>query len=165
MRTPICKACAWSKSLCQTCQSKLEEGSISSLDVEVSKILYKINETHNITNAQLSKTLDFGRVVILLTEGEPGILIGKNGKVVSALSSALSRKVRVVRHSGDIKRSIADMVAPARLIGVNTCFSDGAETIKVRLNPQDTGKLYVDKKTLQAVIKSWVKKDVQLVFE
>ncbi|MFH1306534.1 MAG: hypothetical protein ABIH83_02665 [Candidatus Micrarchaeota archaeon] len=165
MKTPICKNCAWEGQLCLSCQQKLEKNSISQLDVEVSKILYKINETHNITEASFSKALDFGNVVVLLTEGEAGILIGKSGKVVSAISSALGRKVRIVKYSGDFKRSIQDMLAPARLLGINTSWSGGEEKMKVRLPASDKEKLYVDESTLRSVIKTWMGKDVDIIFE
>jgi len=151
--------------LCPNCQQKLADGSVSKLDVEVSKILYKINEAHNISNASFSKTIDFGKVVVIITDGEAGILIGRGGKVVSALSSALGRRVRIVRFDGDPKRAVADMLAPARLCGINSYWTEGQERVKVRINPADKQKLYVDENTLRMAIKHWMGKDVEIVFE
>lgn len=165
METPICNVCAWAKSLCPECKQKVDGGQISQLDVEVSKILHRINETHNISRASFLSSVVFDNTVILLTDSEPGILIGRRGKVVSAISLALGKKVRVIKKDPDVKRLIADLVSPGRLLGINASFSGGRELLKVRVSPPAGKKLYIDEKTLQSVIKSWMEKDVELVLE
>lgn len=165
METPICKECAWSGQLCPQCNASLKSGEISSLDVDVSKILYKINEKHNISEAKFSKALDFGGQVVLLTKGEVGMLIGRQGKVVSALSLALGKKVRVVKFDGDVKRSIADMLSPVRLLGMNDVWAGGKEVLRIRVPKEERGRIYVEEDVLKDVIKSWMKKEVELIFE
>ncbi|MFH0927412.1 MAG: KH domain-containing protein [Candidatus Micrarchaeota archaeon] len=165
MLTPICKSCAWTKALCPECRQKADAGAIKPLDIEISRILYRINETHNISRASFLNSADFGDVVIILTDSEPGILIGRRGKVVSAISLALGRKVRVVKKDNDIKRLVSDLVSPARLIGINASFSDGQEKLKVRICPPPGKRLYIGKETLQSVIKSWIEKDVEVFIE
>jgi len=165
LRTPICNGCAWAKSLCPECKQKLDRGALSQLDVDVSRILYRINETHNISRASFLNSVDFGNVVILLTDSEPGILIGRRGKVVSALSLALGRKVRIIKKDGDIKRLIADLVSPARLLGINAVYSAGQEKLKIRICAPEGKALYLDEGTLQSVIKSWIEKDVDIIIE
>lgn len=165
MITPICKGCAWAKSLCPECKQKADSGIISPLDVEISRVLYRINENHNISRATFLSSLDFGDAVIIFTDSEPGILIGRQGKVVSAISLALNRKVRVIKKDGDVKRRISDLISPARLIGVNAFFSEGKEKIKVRISPPAGKRLYLEPSTLQSVIKSWMEKDVEITIE
>ena len=165
MRTPICNGCAWAKSLCPECSQKVGAGLISPLDLEISRVLHRINETHNISRASFLNSVDFGNVVIILTDSEPGILIGRRGKVVSAISLALGRKVRVIKKDEDIKRLIGDLITPARLLGINAFFSQGQEKIKIRIATPEGKKLYLDPQTLQSVIKSWIKKDVELSIE
>jgi transcription antitermination factor NusA-like protein len=164
IKTPLCSDCAWKTTLCPTCQQKLEGGHISSLDIEISKILYKINESYNISEASFERAVDFGNVTIIFTEGEVGFLIGRKGKVVSSISSALGKKVRIVQTGKDVKKSIEDMLAPAKLIGLNSFFSEGKEKVKVRISSK-SDKLAVGEDVLQAVISDWLKKDVQIVLE
>lgn len=134
------------------------------MDIDVSRILYKINESYNISEASFCKAVDFGNIAIIFTEGEVGFLIGRKGKVVSSISSALGKKVRIVQLGSDVKKSIEDMLSPAKLIGLNTCFSDGKEIVKVRV-AQSGPQLAVGSDVLQAVISDWLKKDVQIVLE
>jgi transcription antitermination factor NusA-like protein len=165
MKTPICDACARGEALCVSCQSKLNSGQISKLDIEVAQILCKINETHNLSAASFTRALDLGRVALILTDGEPGVLIGRGGSVVSALSSALGRKVRIVQFSGDVKKSIADIIAPARLLGINSVYVSGGEKLKVRIPRADLRALPVHIETLEPILKDWLGKSVELSFE
>jgi len=71
--------------------------------------------------------------VLILTRGDAGLLIGRDGKIVSELSSSLGRKVRIAEVKGDMKKSISDVIMPAKLLGVNQMFHDGKEITKVRI--------------------------------
>jgi len=163
MRTPICKDCGWNDKLCLSCSKKLTDGQISPLDVEVARILYKINETQNISSAEFTKAYEIENVVIIESPN-PGLLIGKRGKVISLISLALQKKVRIIRHGGDIKSKIADFVSPLKLLGLNTAWSEGREIIKIRLEKSNT-PLYIQEQTLTKILKEWLKKDVQIYYE
>jgi len=165
MITPICKSCAWAKTLCPQCSQELNSGNISNLDVEISRILYRINETHNISRASFCKSINFSNVVVILTDCEPGLLIGKRGIVVSAISHALNRRVRILRKDSDVKRLISDLISPAKLVGINSVYSNKSEKFKIRIQNDPKSPLYLDVPTLQSVIKSWLKKDVELFIE
>ncbi|MEM4348295.1 MAG: KH domain-containing protein [Candidatus Anstonellaceae archaeon] len=165
MKTPVCEQDAINGSLCSLCAKKLQAGKITQLDFEVAQILYKINEKHNITNASFTKALDLGKVVLILTEGEVGLLIGKDGKVVGEISSALGKKVRIAEAQGDVKKTIADIISPVRLLGINKVFSQGKEFTKVRLPKKDLPRLPIDLQTLERVLCQLLEEEVKLVFE
>lgn len=165
MRTPICEPCGRGDKLCAECQARLGAGRISALDVEVSRILYKINEAYNITAAEFSHAVDAGGVVLIFTPGEMGLLIGRQGKVVSSISTALGRKVRIIPQTEDVRKTISDVIAPARLLGINNVFHAGQEVVKVRVPRADQRALRVDEPTLTRLMADWVGKPVQLVFE
>ncbi|MEM4554435.1 MAG: KH domain-containing protein [Candidatus Anstonellaceae archaeon] len=165
MKTPVCEQDAISGNLCSSCTKKLQAGKITQLDFEVAQILYKINERHNITNASFTKALDLGKVVLILTEGEVGLLIGKDGKVVGELSAALGKKVRIAEAQGNVKKTIADIISPVRLLGINRVFSQGREFTKVRLPKKDLPRLPIDLQTLERVLCQLLEEEVQLVFE
>ena len=165
MKTPIPEADIRSGSLADETKKRMSEGKITELDFEVAQILYKINERYNISNASFYKALDLGRAVLVLTNGEAGLLIGKDGKIVAELSSALGRKVRIAEVKGDVKKSVADVIMPAKLLGINQVFHDGKEVTKVRIAKADLPHLPIDIPSLEKALKSLMEEDVQLVFE
>ncbi|MCX8175361.1 MAG: KH domain-containing protein [Candidatus Micrarchaeota archaeon] len=165
MKTPVCDSDVKAGQLCESCKRRLAEGKITQLDFEVAKILYGINERYNISAASFSKALDLGRVVLILTEGEVGILIGKQGKVVLELSEALGKKVRIAEMQGDVKKTIADIVAPVRLLGVNKIFHEGRELTKVRLAKSDMAQLPIDIPSLESALCSLLEEKVAIAFE
>jgi len=165
MKTPVCDSDLKEGELCPQCRQKLSSGRITQLDFDVAQILYKINDRYNITNASFYKAIDLGRVVLILTHGEVGLLIGKQGKVVSELSSALGKKVRIAEASGDVKKTIADIITPARLLGINKVFHEGREIMKVRIAREDIVYLPLDINSLEKVLRSLLEDDVKLSFE
>lgn len=165
MKTPVCDADVRSGQLCAECRGKLEAGKITELDFEVARILCGINERYNITGASFHKALDLGRVVLILTQGEVGLLIGREGKIVGEISSALGKKVRIAEEQGDVKKTIADIIMPARLLGINRVFHEGREVTKVRLSRHDLAHLPIDITTLEKVLRHLLEDEVKVVFE
>jgi len=165
MKTPVCDSDLKAGELCPSCEKRVADGKISRLDFEVAQILYKINDRYNISNASFYKAIDLGRVVLILTRGEAGLLIGKQGKIVSEISSSLGKKVRIAEATGDVKKTIADIITPARLLGINHAFHEGKEITKVRIARADISELPLDINSLETVLRSLVEQDVKLVFE
>ncbi len=165
MKTPVCEADVKAGFLCASCKKKLSEGSLSSLDFELAQILFKVNERYNISNASFEHALDMGRVVLVLTKGEVGLLIGKQGKIVSELSDALGKKVRIAQISSDPKKTVGDVVLPARLLGINRVFHEGREVTKIRLAASDKGILPMDIPSVEKVLHTILEGEVKLVFE
>jgi transcription antitermination factor NusA-like protein len=165
METPICGICAKSEELCSGCRAKLRTGEITELDVQVSELLYKINEEHNLSLASFTRAIDLGKVVLILTKGEVGILIGRQGKVVSQLSSALGKRVRIAQHSGDVKKTIGDIITPAKLLGVNTIYSASGQHYRIRVLKSDQRVLPIDIPSLEKVLNSIMGAQVQISFE
>ncbi len=165
MQTPLCQKCAWSESLCPSCDAKRGSGEMSDLDIEVSRILHKINELHNITAAQFSHAIDLGDAVLVFTPGEAGLLIGRGGKVVSALSAALGKRVRVVSERGDARKSLEDLITPAKILGINESFHAGSTRLSIRLAKSDEKLLRIDVRKLEPLVAKWMGKPVVFVFE
>lgn len=165
MKTPVCDSDLREGELCSECKKRLAAGRITRLDFEIAQILFKINDRYNISNASFYKALDLGRVVLVLTRGEVGLLIGRQGKVVGELSSALGKKVRIAEASGDVKKTVADIIMPARLLGINKVFHEGKEITRVRIARQDAVRLPIDVRTLEAALRSLLEDDVALSFE
>ena len=165
MKTPICSSCGWGRPLCSADQEKLASGAISKLDVEVSRILYKINEQHNLSLASFTHSLDVGEHVLIFTDGEAGVLIGRGGKVVSSLSAALGKRVRIISEKNDARRSLEDLLAPVKISGINEVFQAGGARLRIRLAKEDERLLSLDVRALEPLVSKWMGKPVEFVFE
>ncbi len=165
MKTPICDLCGKTGTLCSGCKSGLRDGRITDTDFQVARLLHQINEAHNISQASFEHAMDLGRLILILTKGEMGLLIGKDGKVVAELSKALGKKVRIAEFSGDTRKTISDIIAPVRLLGINTVYSGGKEACKVRIQKAKLSELPMDMVALESILKSLLKKDVKISLE
>lgn len=165
MKTPFSDLEMRTGQLCPDSMKKISEGKLSELDFEVAQILLRINERYNISSASFFKVLDLGRAVLVMTRGEAGLLIGKNGKIVGELSAALGRKVRIVEVKGDVKKSVSDVIMPARLLGINKVFHNGNELTKVRFLRQEIASLPIDMPTLEKALCLLLECPVQIALE
>jgi transcription antitermination factor NusA-like protein len=151
--------------LCSGCDEKLKRGKISELDVKISRLLYKMKDRYNLENVDFTKAIDLGRVVLVLTNKDVGLLIGKEGKVVAEISQAVGKKVRIAEMSGDIKKTIADIVAPAKILGINKVYKKDGNLYKVRFSKREIKQLPVDINTLEKALQSLLESEVMMVFE
>ena len=165
MEFPICELCAKSGLLCSTCESKLSSGKITKLDIDISKLIASLSERFPLEKANVEKTIDAGSVVLLLTKGEVGALIGKQGTIVRELTNGIGKKVRIVGRSNDMHRIVSDIISPARLLGVNTVFKPDSKVYKVRISKRDLDKLPMDLPTLQNSLNVLLEAQTTVVFE
>jgi transcription antitermination factor NusA-like protein len=139
MVLPVCDVCLKSGILCQGCENKLESGEISQIDLDIAKVLFKLGDG----KIGFKKTIEVGDIVIIVTDKDQvGKLIGKNGKIVRELSKTIGKKIRVVGQDADLKSVSKDILAPARVSGINIVYGkDGEEKYKIRVMQEDSRKL------------------------
>jgi transcription antitermination factor NusA-like protein len=139
MVLPVCDVCLKSGILCQGCENKLKSGEISQIDLDIAKVLFKLGDG----KLGFQKTIEVGDIVIIVTEKDQvGKLIGKNGKIVRELSRTVGKKIRVVGQDSDLKSISSDILAPARVSGINVVYgTDGEEKYKIRVMHEDSRKL------------------------
>ncbi|MDP3065422.1 MAG: KH domain-containing protein [Methanobacteriaceae archaeon] len=135
MVLPVCDVCLRSGTLCQGCENKINSGEISKLDLDISKILFKLGNG----KIGFKKTIEIGDVVIIVTDKDQvGKLIGKGGKIVREISKTLKKKVRVVGENSDLKSVAKDILSPARISGINIIYGmDGEQKYKIRVMKDD----------------------------
>lgn len=161
MDIPICTICAKTGVLCSACESKLEKGQISELDVELSKILYE-SGVDEIGFERVIETTNF--IVILTKKENVGKIIGKGGNNIRLLSKRLGKKVRVIG-TGNLQETMYDFIAPAQITSINTVYMPDGKTVRrVRVNKKDKKKLRMDLKEIERLISSLTADKVEISF-
>jgi len=165
MKLPICELCASSGILCSGCSAKLSDGRLTELDVKISTLLYRMKDKYNLDDADFTKAIDLGRVVLVLTKGDVGKLIGREGKVVAEISQEVGKKVRIAEMSGDVRKTISDIIMPAKLLGINEVFGVAGRGYKVRLPSSELSRIPLDLNSLEKALYSLLDAKVSIVFE
>jgi len=139
MVLPVCDVCLKSGMLCQGCENKLKSGEITRLDLDIAKLLFKLGDG----KIGFKKTIEIGNIVMIMTDKDHvGKIIGKGGKIVRAVSKKVGKKVRVIVEGSDFKEIARDILAPARISGVNIVYGmDGKEKYKIRIMGEDSRRL------------------------
>jgi transcription antitermination factor NusA-like protein len=163
MVLPVCDVCLKSGMLCQGCENKLKSGEITQMDLDIAKILYKLGEG----KIGFKKTIEIGDTVIIVTEKEQvGKLIGKSGKIVREISHSIGKKVRVVGENSDLRAVARDILAPARLSGINIVYGkDGQKKYKIRVMAEDSRRIPGRLDFLNSIIKELTSEDTLVVVD
>jgi len=163
MVLPVCDVCLKSGMLCQGCENKLKSGEITQMDLDIAKILYKLGEG----KIGFKKTIEIGDTVIIVTDKEQvGKLIGKSGKIVREISRSIEKKVRVVGENSDLRAVAKDILAPARLSGINIVYGkDGQKKYKIRVMAEDSRRIPGRLDVLNSIIKELTSEDTLVVVD
>ncbi|MFH1835855.1 MAG: hypothetical protein ABH851_06675 [Methanobacteriota archaeon] len=162
MTLPICDVCAKTGVLCNGCENKLSSGSISPLDVELSKIIFELSGE----DVSFTKAIETEEHVIILAPKESlGKIIGRSGATINVISRKIGKQVRVVG-AGELNEMIYDLISPARVLGINNVFmSDGSTFQRIRVSIKDKPKLRLSLSDIEQLISSISKDKVEIVFE
>ncbi|GAB4308775.1 MAG: transcription elongation factor NusA [Methanobacteriaceae archaeon] len=163
MVLPVCDVCLKSGMLCQGCENKLKSGEITQIDLDIAKLLYKVGDG----KIGFKKTIEIGDVVIIVTEKDQvGKLIGKGGKIVRAISKKIGKKVRVVGENSDLKSVSTDILAPARISGINIVYGkDGKEKYKIRVMKEDARRIPAKLSLLNDIIQKLTNEETMIVVD
>lgn len=158
MHAPICENCARSGVLCSSCKKKLEENKITKTDIELAGLLCKMEDKELIKDPSFEKTIEVDDLLLVLTRGDAANLIGKKGRIVRQLSKSLHKTVRIIK-LGDSKTQIMDLIAPARLLGINIAYKPDGEEINVVIPREDESKLISSLDTVEKAARMLLGKD------
>ena len=163
MVLPICDVCLKSGMLCQGCENKIKSGEITTLDLDIAKLLYKLGEG----TIGFKKTIEIGDVVIIVTDkNQVGKIIGKSGKIVRAISKKVGKKIRVIGEGSDFKEIARDILAPARISGINIVYgTDGEEKYKIRVMKEDSRRLPARLDVLNDIMKQLTHEKTVIVLD
>lgn len=165
----MCEDCARGTELCDSCGARLKQGEITQLDVDLSRILINLWERKTIEDCSFRRAVDMGGMVLVVApDKNVGSLIGRGGRVVRLLTRELGKRVRIV-NGDDVKASIQDLVAPARVYGINVVYKTDGEEMKVVIPQEDESKITADETTVQEALdrlsEGKMKRHISFVFE
>ena len=162
MSLPICDVCAKTGILCNGCEKNLDEGKISALDVELSKILDELGGGE----IEFTKAIETEDNVMILAPKEClGKIIGRSGATIRVISRRIGKQVRVVG-SGELKEMIHDLISPAKVVGVNKVYKpDGKVFQRIRVAEKDREQLRLNPEDIEKLISSLSKDKIEIAFE
>lgn len=168
MEAPICAICLKSDMLCLGCEEKLRKGEITQLDVDVARAIYKLSEKYKpLEKIRFRGTMSADDLVVIFVErGDLPLLVGKGGRVSRELSQILGKKIRVVEKTNNFKELVANLIAPASLLGINIVYSpNGGTYYKIRVDKRTAWRLPMPIVSLEALLRKLADKDVKVVLE
>lgn len=148
----FCEACIASGTLCSACQAKLDKGEACALDLTVAQFVFENRDKLALSSVRVDKCLDDGHAAIIITQTDPGLLIGKGGRVAEALARKLNRRVKVLGKNAKINAAASELLSPVRLLGVNEIYSQAGKSYRIRIARRDAARLPVSRETASTVL-------------
>ncbi len=161
MKTPVCDACLATNSFCASCQRKLDSGEVTRTELEIAKTLRAENLSEQ---AGFERALELKDAVLIFTL-TPAAVIGRQGKVVKAVSKALGKKVKVIDDAASPHDKVAEILRPARMLGVNTVFKSGGKEFHIRV-PREEARLLPDSPlALKTLVSQFLGAPAEIILE
>ncbi len=153
MNIPICQVDLRSGILCPRHQKELDTGVFSPLDLEVMKTLLdlegKIPNLKDVTYLKSAQTSDFA-VLLLSGQNLPSNFWGRVG---SELRGKLNVNLRVIEKAPSLKRLVEQIIAPVRVVGVNTIWiPDGSRESSVVIERGDVNRLPSSPESVEKIV-------------
>ncbi len=167
MKGPFCNFCLQTGILCGKCQSLIDSGELTNVDISVAMALNKLEQRHNeLKDVTFFRAVEVGSLIIVLVgENDLPAILGHRGKVIKELEQNLKKKIRVLETSSSTGKLVEDLLAPAEIAGINTIWlPDGTKVKKVRVRGQ-RGKLPASVDTLEDVVQKLTDEPIRIVFE
>ncbi len=168
METPLCSICLESDDiLCTGCQAKLEDGDISDVDVELSRLLNDLADSiETLQDVTIKKTITTSKAVVVLTaEGDGPKVVGRNGRVVKEIADTFDRSIRVVEDTGDVDKVVDKLLAPVGHKGVRTVYKPDGEEQKVIVDRDDRPRVPFTAEEFRDVVEDLTGEGIMLAFE
>ncbi|MCX6767948.1 MAG: hypothetical protein NTY90_04460 [Candidatus Micrarchaeota archaeon] len=165
MKTPVCEIDAKSGFLCPACQDRLSRGELTEADVEVSRILHKYLEQFSLGAVEVGKAIDCGKTLVILTESDAGLLIGRGGKVASVIAKDYGKPVKIIQRTADLRKMVEELILPVRVLGINEVFKGGEKAWRVRIKRSDALRLPMQLSSIEKVLAQLTDQKTTIAFE
>lgn len=164
IKTVICTADAQRQDLCKECKDALKDGKITDYDVKASRLLMSYAKKFIVTDVQLKKTVDLGKLLLLVCTGNVRSLIGKDGKVVNQFAKELQKKVRIIEPSKNDKELFQSFLGKLEIVAINKVFKPEGQAYKVLLEKAGKTKLPMPKSKLENIFSQLSGNEVSIDF-
>lgn len=140
VKTPLCAFDIKSGIFCSKCEEKIRSGEVTNRDIEVARLLMKLEEKFPVLqDVTLFRTVEAGEVLaILVDHGDISKMLSHGGKIIRTLSDEVRRRVRVLESKGDLRGFLEDLFFPMSIVSINTIWvPDGSTEIRVILTGRE----------------------------
>ena len=135
--------------------------------MEVARALHELSQTHTgLDTVNFKRAAESGDLIaVVVGAGDVKSVIGRGGRTVKELNERLKKKVQVTDEGTGMRKMSQDILAPARVLGVNILYSGNRETYRVRVPRHDERRLPASVDTVQALLEKITDKNIKIVFE
>jgi len=137
MKTPLCNFCLKSGILCQKCQIKIEKGQIGPTDIQIAKILMKLEDKYPpLQKIRFYNAYEIDNVLaIVVGRGNLSAFLSSNGKILRDLADNTGKKIRVLEKYGEARKFLEDLFVPVNITTINKIWlPDGTTETRVILS-------------------------------
>lgn len=137
MKIPFCNFCIKSGILCPRCQEKVKSGEASDLDINIAKLLLKLEEKYPVLQqVTFYNTYEADDVLaIIMGSGDLHRLLSGGGRVMREITENSGKKIRILEKKGDTRSFLEDLFAPASVTAINKIWlPDGSTETRVILS-------------------------------
>ena len=143
---------------------RVKSGNVTPEEEKVLEVLAGIQETTGLGDVTITGVHNLGKTVIIVVKGDPGKMIGKNGKNIKAIEKETGLKVRVMKKMGIIE-GIADLIYPARILSVGKVFSPEGVKRRIMIAKEDKRRMPIKKEDLEKAVELIYGEKVEVTFE
>lgn len=139
---------------CPRCQRRLNSNEFADYEVTVMKKLLELEERglKELKDVHYIKSIQHKGILVLMIKS-PEFSESLSKKLSKELSLELNLKVKVIEYTKDIRKLTAQLLSPARVLGVNMLWlPDGSEVFSVRVLRVDERLLPTEKENLEEIL-------------
>ncbi|MDY6776636.1 MAG: hypothetical protein SVQ76_00860 [Candidatus Nanohaloarchaea archaeon] len=168
METPLCSICLESDDiLCNGCKSKLEDGGLTEVDVELSRLLYDLSDDiETLQDVEIKETIETSNAIVVLTaEGDGPKVVGRNGRVVKEIADLFDKSIRVVEDTGELDEVVEKLLSPIEHDGLRKVYRPDGEERKVIVDEDDRPRVPFNSEEFRKVTEEITGEKVLLSYE
>jgi len=139
---PVCKACVDS-ALCNQCQEKFDKGLVTQFDLDLAKDFIELEKKFpDLKKLSFYNAVDTGNIVFLVVGGGQKEKFTK--EILKEVKDIYELKEIQMIEKGPVKEMLEQIIAPAKLFGINQIYIPTGETeYRVVISKEDKDKIKV----------------------
>ena len=166
---PACKTCVHSGFLCTSCQEKLDEGTLTDFELDISKFLLELEEESEqfayLKDVSFLKAIDFEDVVILVVGRKDKLRITE--ELLGLLKETFEiDKIILIEKTNKPRPVIEGLIAPFKLLSLNEIFlATGEIEFRAVLYARDEDQLLFTGEELEDLVLELTGQVTRIEFE